>query len=95
MRLLKRILQIIKKRKRLWYCLMWSQFNRENEWTPRTITRIQDIVSHRITQSHDTFQAQLLPWSSTVGVNKPSFQQQNCYLTLMHCIPIRKVSRFR
>ena len=44
---------------RLWYCLMWSQFNRENEWTPRTITRIQDIVSHRITQSHDTFQVRV------------------------------------
>ncbi|KAH3799451.1 hypothetical protein DPMN_153059 [Dreissena polymorpha] len=44
----------------LWYCLTWSQFKRENEWTPRTVTRIQDIVSHRITQSHDTFQTVVL-----------------------------------
>ncbi|KAH3892107.1 hypothetical protein DPMN_016219 [Dreissena polymorpha] len=45
---------------RLSYCLTWSQFKRENKWTPRTVTRIQDIVSHRITQPHDTFQTVVL-----------------------------------
>ncbi|KAH3708441.1 hypothetical protein DPMN_067892 [Dreissena polymorpha] len=45
---------------RLWYCLTWSQFKRENEWTPRTVTRIQDIVSHRIIHAHDTFQTVVL-----------------------------------
>ncbi|KAH3884806.1 hypothetical protein DPMN_008791 [Dreissena polymorpha] len=43
----------------LWYCFTWSQFKRENEWIPKTDTRIQDIVGHRITQSHDTFQVRV------------------------------------
>ncbi|KAH3726473.1 hypothetical protein DPMN_052340 [Dreissena polymorpha] len=40
-------------------CLVYNDvlvFKKENEWTPRTVTRIQDIVSHRIIQAHDTFQ---------------------------------------
>ncbi|KAH3804291.1 hypothetical protein DPMN_132575 [Dreissena polymorpha] len=45
---------------RLWYCLTWSQFKRETEWILRTVTRIQDTVRYRITQSHDTFQTVVL-----------------------------------